>query len=162
MCEIALKCYHFDNIHGIMNKRIERMTSNMKRIFICSRLRGRNQKELDKHIEQARIFSKYIINKNYGAPFAPHLFYPQFLDDTVDFERKMGIDSGYAYLVVSDALFAFIDESEIVSEGMRSEIQYAVDHGIPVYPYQYTNGRIKPKKRLLNEWKDSWLKVLEV
>ena len=134
----------------------------MNRIFICSRFRGKNEIEFNKHVELAQKFSKFVSIKGYGAPFTPHLLYPQFLDDSVDKERDLGIDSGLVYLDVCDGLFAFVDDSETVSEGMRQEIQYAIDHGIKVVPFIYKNGRIKPKPKLLNEWSQTWLKVTRI
>lgn len=133
----------------------------MKRIFVCSRLRGKNQQEMDKHIEQAQQFAKFVIREDYGAPFVPHLLYPQFLDDSSAFERDMGIESGLSYLSVCDVVFAFIDDSNVVSDGMKQEIQYAIDHGIPVLPFTVVNGKISRKKSLLNQWQNTWLNVLQ-
>ena len=133
--------------------------SNTKRIFICSRLRGRNQQQLDHHIKQARQFAAYTVKENLGAPFVPHLLYPQFLDDTDDFQRRMGIEAGLAYLNVCDAIYAFLDEDGFVSDGMRHEIQYASDHGVPIHVFQLNQGRLQVKDSLLASWKNDWLDV---
>lgn len=129
-----------------------------KRIFVSSRLRGSTKKEFDKHVEEAKRFSRFVVNAGYGAPFTPHLLYPLFLDDDKHVERELGIKASSAYLDVCDMLFAFVNKDEYVSDGMRSEIRRAVKQHIPVYIFKSINGSIEPCNGLMDIWSMTWLK----
>lgn len=43
------------------------------------------------------------------APFAPHLTYTQVLDDTIEHERRLGIEAGYAWAKTCDLVAFYID-----------------------------------------------------
>ena len=62
------------------------------------------------------------------APFAPHLLYPQFLDDEDPEARERGISAGVAFLETCAELWAFGEPTE----GMRTEIATAHRLGIAV------------------------------
>ena len=98
----------------------------MKRVFICSRFRG----DYEQNIEVAKRFLRFAINQGV-APYAPHLLYPQCLDDTNPIEREIGISSGIAFLDACDELW-FIDYPSGPSEGMQKEIEWAVQKGIRI------------------------------
>jgi hypothetical protein len=63
------------------------------------------------------------------APFAPHLLYPQFLDDSVPTEREAGIVMGLAVLERCSELWCF---GEDVTTGMSAEISKASALGMPI------------------------------
>lgn len=63
------------------------------------------------------------------AFFAPHLLYPQILDDRIAIDRASGIGMGLALLERCDELWAFGGH---VSAGMQLEIARAAGLGIPV------------------------------
>jgi hypothetical protein len=65
-----------------------------------------------------------------GAPFAPHLMYPGFMDDTFPAHREAGIACGLAYLETCDEVWAYIGAG--ISSGMRLEIELATRLGKPV------------------------------
>ena len=66
--------------------------SRMK-IFVCSPLRG----DVQANQALARQLCLAVVNDGH-APFAPHLHYTQFLDDTVDNENTLGLNfSGNHY-----------------------------------------------------------------
>ena len=132
----------------------------MKKIYVCSRLRAETKQQYQKHIDEALMFSKFVVRSGFGAPFAPHVFYSLFLDDTVSADRQAGMDAGFAYLAVCDGLFAFVNEDEFVSGGMKVEIQYAYDHNIPVYVFKLEDDVIQPYNTLVDVWSASWLKAL--
>lgn len=125
----------------------------MERIYICSKLRATHTRTQQEHEEDARKYAKFVINEN-KAPFVPHLLYTQFLDDTDEKQRRMAMNAGLAYLNSSDALYAFVDETLQVSEGMRSEIQYAMDHNIPIKAFIVdTEGNgMDPMEHVVNLW----------
>jgi hypothetical protein len=64
------------------------------------------------------------------APFASHLFYTQFLDDTVEEERDVGIKAGLLWGEAADLTAVYIDFG--TSTGMQKGIRAAQDVGRPV------------------------------
>jgi hypothetical protein len=64
------------------------------------------------------------------APFAPHGFYPRFLDDRNTTERAQGMAAGAAWLYAAER--AFVDVSRGVSSGMVAEIELCSRAGIPM------------------------------
>lgn len=65
------------------------------------------------------------------APFAPHVFCPTFLDDTMPREREAGIEIGRAFLARCSRIF--VDVADGISEGMRFEIAEAEVLHIPIF-----------------------------
>lgn len=62
------------------------------------------------------------------APFAPHLLYTRFLDDTDDVQRATGIESGAAWLQTSEAIWVYRRLG--ISTGMDSDIEVATKLGL--------------------------------
>ena len=62
-------------------------------------------------------------------PIAPHLLFPQFLDDNDEAERELGIKMGLELLRDCSALWYFGDS---VTQGMVAEITEAYNCDIPV------------------------------
>ena len=99
----------------------------MKNIFVCSQLSG----DIEHNTEQARRYCiKELLNGN--APFAPHLLYPQMLDENRAEDRELGIACGLSILKVCDAVHVWTVDG-VISSGMRCEINFAVENNIPVY-----------------------------
>lgn len=96
----------------------------MKRVYICSPLRG-NIEENRAHAEQ---YCRYAANNGY-IPYAPHVYFTRFLDDNKQDERIMGINEGLHWLSACNEIWVFGDE---ISEGMRSEIEYAKSSNMPI------------------------------
>lgn len=61
-------------------------------------------------------------------PVAPHLFYPQFLNDNDPYERALGMEPGLKALRNCDELWII---SPRISSGMSAEIKEAQKCGIP-------------------------------
>lgn len=61
-------------------------------------------------------------------PLAPHIIFPQFLDDEKKSERKAGMDMGLQLLELCDELWVF---GPRISEGMKAEIELARKLGKP-------------------------------
>lgn len=129
----------------------------MRKIYICSRLRGTQTRTLEEHQELAKDYARYVLERKYGAPFVPHLMYPSFLDDSVAFEREAGIQSGLAFLDVCDACFVFLDDTRVVSGGMLEEIKYAIRHGIYLKVFVSDDGVIRPDENMLQTWVENAL-----
>ena len=65
------------------------------------------------------------------APFAPHLLYTQFLDDSDPAQRELGISMGLRFMQTCDLVWVYTDEG--ISGGMRAEINYAYKLGKEVH-----------------------------
>lgn len=94
----------------------------MKRIFVASPLRG----DIEKNLERARSYCRKVVEAGH-RPFAPHLLYPQFLNELDEQERNQGIEMGLQDLQACDELWAF----GYLSAGMRKEVDFALKHHIP-------------------------------
>ena len=67
------------------------------------------------------------------TPFAPHLLYPQFLDNSIREERDTGINCGLDILQLCSELWICGTK---VTDGMKREIQFAKLCDIPVKEVQ--------------------------
>ena len=54
----------------------------MKKIYVCSRLRG----DVETNIENAKRYCEYVVKVCGAIPIAPHIYFTQFLDDSLDEE----------------------------------------------------------------------------
>lgn len=90
-----------------------------KLIFVSSPLRG----DIQKNLEMVKKYCKLVVDEGH-IPFAPHLFYTQFLDDEIGDERCLGMQMGLDMLELCDELWAFPTWGK-VSEGMSIEIKLA-------------------------------------
>lgn len=98
--------------------------NKQKVIYVASPLRG----DYEKNMEKARRYCKVVIDKGH-IPYAPHLLFTQFMDDTIPEERKAGMAMGIEMLKKCDELWAF---GKTISEGMAAEIELANNTGITV------------------------------
>lgn len=97
----------------------------MKRIFVCSALRG----DIEINIQNAQKYCRWVANECGAVPIAPHLIFPQFLDDSNEKERQLGIEMGLDLLCGCSELWYF---GEIVTQGMVTEINEALKMEIPI------------------------------
>ena len=97
----------------------------MRKIYICSALRG----DMEENIRKARIYCEYVVREYGMLPIAPHIYFTQFLNDEIAEEREFGLSAGLSLLSVCDELWYFGDQ---VTRGMADEICYALGHEIPV------------------------------
>ena len=97
----------------------------VKIVYICSPFSG----DVALNAENARMYCKYAVSKGV-MPIAPHLLFPQFLDDNCPVEREMGLAFGLALLEKTDELWVF---GVHISEGMRREIEKATADCILVF-----------------------------
>ncbi len=97
----------------------------MKKIFVCSPFAG----EVDRNVRIAKRLCRMVMKAGH-APFAPHLLYPRFTDDTVPTQRATGIACGLAFMETCDEVWAFVGNG--ISSGMRQEIDHARRLGKPV------------------------------
>ena len=86
-------------------------------VFICSPYAG----DIPENERKARHFCRFAIEQN-CIPIAPHLLFPQFLDDNDPEERKLGLFMGCVLLTKCAELWVF---GEHVTDGMALEIEKA-------------------------------------
>lgn len=86
-------------------------------VFICSPLAG----DVERNQEKARRYSRFAVEQG-AIPFAPHLLYPQFLDENDKAQRDLGIFFGLVLMSKCDQLWVF---GERISQGMQMEIAKA-------------------------------------
>ena len=84
-------------------------------VFICSPYAG----EVDENIRAARRYSRFAVDKGY-IPIAPHLLFPQFLNDAAPNERQLGLFFGDALMSKCSEVWVF---GSRISAGMETEIK---------------------------------------
>ena len=86
-------------------------------IYICSPFSG----DVEKNVKAAQRFSRYAVDKGF-IPIAPHLLFPQFLDDEIPAERQLGLLFGNVLMSKCAEVWVF---GSTVSAGMEAEIKRA-------------------------------------
>ena len=95
----------------------------MKNIYICSPLRGDYEANTSNAIQYCKMATMLGVN-----PIAPHIYYPQFMDDTNQCEREIGTMFGLELLKICSEVWIFGN----ISAGMSGEIKAAQGLNIPV------------------------------
>ena len=90
-------------------------------VYICSPYAG----DVEGNTAAARRYSRFAVDAGY-IPIAPHLLFPQFLDDNKPKERELGLFFGNAILSKCAEMWVFGDR---ISEGMEAEIKRATWKG---------------------------------
>lgn len=91
---------------------------SIKRIvFICSPYAG----DVEANTRRARRYCRFAMEQGY-VPIAPHLLFPQFLNDDDPIERELGLSFGNALLSKCDEIWVF---GRTISSGVSAEIEQA-------------------------------------
>jgi hypothetical protein len=93
------------------------MKSKSNIVFLCSKYRG----DIEKNLKNARRYARMVAKCGYPV-VAPHLLYPQFLDDNDATERIEGIKLGVECMKLCSQIWIF---GTTISEGMEFEIEKA-------------------------------------
>lgn len=86
-------------------------------VYICSPFSG----DTEKNIAAARRYSRFAVDTGY-IPVAPHLLFPQFLNDDDPAERDLGLFFGNALMSKCSEVWVF---GNYISSGMAAEIKRA-------------------------------------
>lgn len=86
-------------------------------VYVCSPFSG----DTRKNTEAARKYSRFAVEQGY-IPIAPHLLFPQFLNDNDLMERELGLHFGNVLMSHCSEVWVF---GEIISAGMDAEIRRA-------------------------------------
>ena len=93
-------------------------------VFICSPYAG----DTDRNIRKAKRFCRFAVSKKY-IPFAPHLLFPQFMDDDDKHQRNLGLLFGIVLMSKCSELWVF---GRDITKGMSIEIEKAKKLRIPI------------------------------
>ena len=77
--------------------------------------------DIEKNVAAARAYSRFAVEQGY-IPIAPHLLFPQFLNDTDQKERELGLFFGNAIMSKCSEVWVF---GSHISSGMETEIKRA-------------------------------------
>ena len=96
----------------------------MKLVYIASPYAG----DIENNVEAAKEYCRAAMEEGV-TPVAPHLLYPQFLDDSDPMQRSLGTHAGPELLARCDELWVCGPD---ISPGMKREIQFAEALGLPI------------------------------
>ena len=105
-------------------------------VYICSPY----SEDVEANVEIARRFCRVALQRR-TIPVAPHLLFPQFMDDAVPGERELAMFMNRIVLSRMDAIWVYADR---ISTGMRQEIEWAYVQGTPI---KYCNTGFEEIKR---------------
>ena len=86
-------------------------------VYVCSPFSG----DIAGNTANVRKYSRFAVEQGY-IPIAPHLLFPQFLNDNDIAEREMGLHFGNVLMSHCSEVWVF---GEIISAGMDAEIRRA-------------------------------------
>ncbi|ENZ13245.1 DUF4406 domain-containing protein [Enterocloster clostridioformis] len=86
-------------------------------VYVCSPYSG----DVEANVAAARRYCRFAVDKGF-IPIAPHLLYPQFLDDKDADERELGLFFGNALMSKCAEVWVFGNR---ISSGMEAEIRRA-------------------------------------
>lgn len=86
-------------------------------VYVCSPFSG----DTEANIKNARRYSRFAVERGY-IPLAPHLLFPQFLNDNDMTERELGLHFGNVLMSRCAEVWVF---GETISAGMDAEIRRA-------------------------------------
>lgn len=104
-------------------ERQEKAKQYLPLVYIASPFAGNTER----NIERARGYCRFAVSKG-CIPLAPHLHYPQFMDDDDQKQRELGLRFALILLDKCDELWAF----GTPSYGMIREIAKARKCNIPI------------------------------
>ena len=76
---------------------------------------------INTNIENARKYSRFAVDRHY-LPITPHIYFAQFMDDTVFEERETALFMNFVLMSKCVELWVFGDT---ISAGMKAEIERA-------------------------------------
>lgn len=111
------------------SRRLKRKKRRQKKsyrplVYICSPYAG----DTAGNTEKARRYSRFAV-RNACIPVAPHLLFPQFMDDSVPAEWSIALFMGMVLLGKCEQVWVF---GATVSAGMAAEIEKAQRKQIPI------------------------------
>ena len=104
--------------------------SHIKKIYICSPYRAKDQAEIEHNAQKAAEFCRFVIDTMPDTlPVAPHIYLTQFMDDGTPEERSRALAIDRELIAECKEVWVFGDR---ISDGMATEISAAADLGVPI------------------------------
>lgn len=110
-------------------EREERKANYRPLVYICSPYSG----NVDFNITNARIYCKYAVDHK-CIPIAPHLLFPQFLNDEEPTDRELAMFMNMVLLSKCEELWVF---GNTISQGMGQEIAKAEKRRMKIRYFDY-------------------------
>lgn len=110
-------------------EREERKVNYRPLVYICSPYSG----NVDFNVTNARIYCKYAVD-NKCIPIAPHLLFPQFMNDAEPTERELAMFMNMVLLSKCEELWVF---GNTISQGMGQEIAKAEKRRMKIRYFDY-------------------------
>lgn len=108
----------FEALNNIIKKEKAASTPAFKPlVYICSPFSG----DIERNNKRTREFCRFALDKG-NIPLAPHLMYPQFMDDTDEKERELAIFMDIILMGKCQEVWVLGD---VISKGMSIEIEKA-------------------------------------
>lgn len=98
-------------------KAADKKAAYLPLVYVCSPYAG----DVENNVANAKKYSRFTVENN-AIPVAPHLLYPQFMDDSNEQEREMAMHFNYVLLGKCTEVWVF---GGVVSRGMAREINVA-------------------------------------
>ena len=102
--------------------REERKKANRALVYICSPYAG----DIEGNARRAQTYCRFAVSQNY-IPLAPHLYFPQFMDEDSLEERSLGIAFGLVLQGRCRDVWVF---GRRISKGMAVEIEKARERNL--------------------------------
>lgn len=126
------ECAPWRNGQGYMDSAASRVLSNLRNAsfgyrpltYMCSPFAG----DTTANIALAREFCAFAVDKH-RIPLAPHLHYPQFMDDSDPEVQDLAMFFNRVLLGKCKTMWVYTPR---VSRGMRTEIEWARQLDIPI------------------------------
>lgn len=118
-----------------------------KFVFICSQLRPHGEKTYEDNVNLAQLYCYRLMRADFSTgdikitPFAPHAFYPYFLDYKNHDDRIIGRECAITFLHACDAIYVVMPypngglrhlSNEVTSQGMRHVLDEAKHLGLEI------------------------------
>ncbi len=107
----------FEALSGIEHEEQKVLRTFRPIVYICSPYAG----DIETNVVAASRYSRFAVEKGY-IPIAPHLLFPQFLNDSDPNERELGLFFGNAIMSKCSEIWVFGSK---ISNGMAAEIKRA-------------------------------------
>lgn len=128
--------YHDPTAYEALTKieKEEKKAAYRPLVYICSPYRG----NVEFNVTNARIYCRYALDNN-CIPIAPHLLFPQFMNDEKPTDRELAMFMNMVLLGKCDELWVF---GNIISKGMEQEIEKAEKRKMKIRYFQYELGEV--------------------
>lgn len=114
-----------------------RRTAYRPLVFICSPFAG----DMEGNAARAREYCRFAVAEN-CIPVAPHLLFPQFMEETDPAQRRLGIFFGLVLQSKCREVWVF---GRNITKGMAVEIEKAKERGLPIRYFMEQCGEVVGK-----------------